>query len=133
MFKNVQRIFTDKVNETVNKITYFKDKFPYEKRLEEATRIIEKYPNRVPIIVERGNHNVKQIDRKKYLVPRDLSMGQFMHIIRERIKLPSHESIYLFIGGSLPPTSALIEQIYEKHKDTDNFLYVTYCAESTFG
>ena len=44
----------------------FRMKFSFEKRLEEASRIIEKYPERVPIICERITPNIPEIDRKKY-------------------------------------------------------------------
>jgi GABA(A) receptor-associated protein len=34
---------------------------------------------------------------------------------------------------TLPPTAALMSQVYKEHKDEDGFLYVTYSGESTFG
>ena len=43
----------------------FKDKHTFEKRLEESCRIMEKYPDRVPIICERLTRKAPEIDRKK--------------------------------------------------------------------
>jgi len=40
---------------------------------------------------------------------------------------------FLFVEDVLPPSSALMSQIYEKHKDSDGFLYITYSGENTFG
>lgn len=44
----------------------------YEKRCSESRRILSKYPDRVPVIVER-NHRAKnslpEIEKKKFLVP----------------------------------------------------------------
>lgn len=133
IMKAVSKMFGDKINETFNKDIGFKEKFPLNKRFDESSKILCKYPNRIPIIVERGNQNIKQIDRKKYLVPKDLTVGQFIFVIRERMKLDSSQSIYIFVNDCIPIPSALIIEIYDKHKDEDNFLYITYCAESTFG
>lgn len=60
-------------------------------------------------------------------------MGQFVYVIRKRLKLPPEKAIYLFVHNSIPPTGALIAQIYKEQKDLDGFLYVKYAAESTFG
>ena len=46
----------------------FKQKFSFQKRLEESNRIIDKYPDRVPIIVERASNtsDIPVIDKQKY-------------------------------------------------------------------
>ncbi len=111
----------------------FKDKYSFEKRLNESTSIISKYPNRIPIIVERFNHSLPEIDRKKYLAPSDLSVGNFLYVIRKRIKLNAEKSLYLFFNDKLLPVNTLLEAAYDKHKDDDGFLYIKYCEESTFG
>lgn len=113
----------------------FKDTNTFEKRCEESARIRKKYPTRIPVIVEKDlrEKSLPQISRKKYLVPQDLSVGEFMFVIRKRIKLAPEKSIYLFINGSLQNTSANLCQVYEEHKDKDGFLYILYYGESTFG
>ena len=113
----------------------FKDTNTFEKRCEESSRIRKKYPTRIPVIVEKDlrEKSLPQISRKKYLVPQDLSVGEFMFVIRKRIKLAPEKSIYLFIDGSLQNTSANLCQVYEEHKDKDGFLYILYYGESTFG
>ncbi len=112
----------------------FKDKKTFEERKTESERIMIKYPNRVPVVCERATTDAPKIDRSKYLVPVDITMGEFMFIIRKRLKLPPEESIYLFVGNdAMAPVASLISQVYEKHHDTDGFLYVKYSKESTFG
>ncbi len=49
------------------------------------------------------------------------------------MKLNPEQAIFLFVNDTLPPTAALMSQIYEKNKDEDGFLYVTYSGENTFG
>jgi len=112
----------------------FKTSFPFEKRKDESDRIREKYPDKIPVIVERAyGSSVHEIDKKKYLVPIDLTMGQFIYIVRRRINLPAEQALFLFLGNSIAPTSALMGTTYEKKKDADGFLYITYAGENTFG
>lgn len=112
----------------------FKEKFPLQKRKDEAIRIMKKYPDRIPIIVEKAEGTeVPSIDKNKYLVPNDLTVGQFVYVVRKRIKLAPEQAIYLFVNNTLPPTSALMSQVYKEHKDPDNFIYFVYSGESTFG
>lgn len=115
-------------------MSQFKKQHIFDKRLSESKRIIEKYPTKIPIIVEKQNKSdVPDIDKQKYLVPNDLTMGQFVYVIRKRLKLDSEKAIFIFINNILPPTSAYVQQVYEEHKDDDGFLYVTYSGENSFG
>ena len=44
---------------------------------------------------------------RRYLVPSDLTVGQFVYVIRKRIKLSPEKAIFIFAAGVLPPTGAL--------------------------
>jgi GABA(A) receptor-associated protein len=70
--------------------------------------------------------DIATIDKKKYLVPADLTVGQFVYVIRKRIKLSPEKAIFIFVDEVLPPTAALMSSIYAEHKDEDGFLYITY-------
>lgn len=70
--------------------------------------------------------DIATIDKKKYLVPADLTVGQFVYVIRKRIKLSPEKAIFIFVDEVLPPTAALMSSIYDEHKDEDGFLYITY-------
>ena len=112
----------------------FKDQFPAKKRAEEAIRIKKKHPDRIPVIVEKDKgSNIKDLDKKKYLVPTDLTIGQFVYVIRKRIKLEPEQAIYLFINNNLPPTSKLMSQIYKENAESCGFLFCTYAGENAFG
>ena len=79
-----------------------------EKRQAEAQRIRSKYPDRIPVICEKADRSdIPDIDKKKYLVPSDLTVGQFVYVIRKRIKLSPEKAIFIFINNVLPPTGRL--------------------------
>ena len=115
----------------------FKSEISFEKRLEESIRVRTKYPDRIPIICEKIegiiNSEIPTIDKKKYLVPIDLTMSQFLFVIRNRIKLAPEKAIFLFASGTIPASSTTVSQIYESKKDKDGFLYIEYSGENTFG
>jgi GABA(A) receptor-associated protein len=112
----------------------YKKNFTLKKRSDESFRIKKKYPDRIPVIVEKAsNTEIDDIDKKKYLVPSDLTVGQFVYVIRKRIQLLPEQAIYLFVNNTLPPTSSLMSQIYKEHSDEDGFLYCLFSGESVFG
>lgn len=114
--------------------TSFREVHTFEKRRSEAERIRAKYPDRIPVIVEKKEGSpIPTLDKKKYLVPADITVGQFIYVIRKRIKLSPEEAIFLFVNNTLPPTGSLMSEIYKEHKDEDLFLYSIYCKEQNFG
>lgn len=44
------------------------------------------------------------VDHRRYLVPADLTVGQFVYVIRKRIKLSAEKAIFIFVDNVLPPT-----------------------------
>jgi len=61
----------------------YKEEHPFEKRRAEGEKIRRKYPDRVPVIVEKSpKARIGDLDKKKYLVPSDLTVGQFYFLIR---------------------------------------------------
>ena len=106
-----------------------------EERIEESTNVIKKYPNRIPVIVEKSDKckDLKEIDKNKYLVPDDLTFGQFIFVIRKRLKLTPDKALFVFINNKLITTHALMSQVYNDEKEEDNFLYIHYSSENTFG
>lgn len=115
-------------------MTPFKERHPFENRKKEAERIQKKYPDRIPIIAELNpNSGLPPLDKCKYLVPIDITCGQFAYVIRNRIRLTPEQAIFLFINNTIPPTSTVMSELYKEHKDQDGFLYFLVSGEQTFG
>ncbi|XP_068695975.1 gamma-aminobutyric acid receptor-associated protein-like 2 [Montipora capricornis] len=112
----------------------FKEEHSLESRCHESAKIRSKYPDRIPVVVEKApKSSIQDIDKRKFLVPSDLTVAQFMYIIRKRIQLPPEKAMFLFVNKVLPTTSSTMGAIYEEHKDEDGFLYIAYSGENTFG
>ena len=112
----------------------FKKNTTFDNRKSESSRILEKYPDRIPIIVLKNNTcDLPTIDKHKYLVPKDMSFSQFIFVIRKRIQLDPSQSLFTVINGKLVNGSTNVDIIYNDLKDKDGFLYVVYTSENTFG
>ena len=96
---------------------------------------MRKYPDKVPVICEKNFRQVglPDIDKKKYLVPLNITVGQFIYIIRQRLHLRPEEALFLFVNGVIPSSNKFIGEIYDHYKDADGFLYIVYAKENTFG
>jgi GABA(A) receptor-associated protein len=113
----------------------FKNQYSFDKRVLESKRIITRFPNRIPIICEKSKNqtSLPALNKVKYLVPADLTIGQFICVIRNRMKLSSQVAIFLTIEGYIPPSLSLIGELYQTSKYADGFLYIEYSSENTFG
>ncbi|KAF7708295.1 hypothetical protein HF521_017352 [Silurus meridionalis] len=107
---------------------------PYDVRRLEGERVRAKHPDKIPIIVERASRSrAPELDKKKYLVPSDLTVGQLCFLIRQRISMRPEEALFFFVKNSLPPSSSPLSVVYEEHHEEDLFLYMTYSNESVYG
>jgi GABA(A) receptor-associated protein len=113
----------------------FKEDHLFEKRSAEAQRILIKYKDRVPVIVEvsHGQENDLILDKKKYLIPYGLTVGQFLYVIRKRIKLEPEKALFVFFNNELPASTSTMGSVYKMYKDKDSFMYAVISLESTFG
>ena len=68
------------------------------------------HPDRIPVICERDesctDKDLEQIEKTKYLVPLDISLGQLVFVVRKKISLPPSKALTLFVDGNIPPTAA---------------------------
>ena len=105
----------------------------FEERTNESQKVIGKYPERIPVVVEPLNIDTVKIDKNKFIVSKDMTFGQLIYIIRKRIKVDSSVALFFSVNGNLCTGNSDILSIYEEYKNEDNFLYVKYTTENTFG
>jgi GABA(A) receptor-associated protein len=114
----------------------FKEQNPdLNERKSNSSKIKEKYPDRIPIICEKDpSSKIKSVDKNKYLVPNNFTVSQFSIIIRKRLELSRDSALFLLVSGKHSITGdSSINEIYEKYKDEDGFLYITYTSELSWG
>ncbi len=104
----------------------------FETRSEESVRIMKKYPDRIPVIVEAGK-GIQIMDKCKFLVPKDLSCSQFMHVLRKKISIKDSEAVFIFVDNTMPRDSSTMMEIYQQHKEACGFLFMVISREETFG
>ena len=115
-------------------VNQFKEKYSIEKRKNESDKVSQKYKDRSPIIVQRHHSSdLPNVDKCKYLVPKDMTSGQFLFVIRKRIKIDSSKALFIMVDNNMVTGSSNLSIVYADDQDDDGFLYVTYTTENTFG
>jgi GABA(A) receptor-associated protein len=102
---------------------------PQQKR-DDVLRLLKRYPDKIPVYVEGEN-----ISQNKFLVPYDITVAQFLYMLREKVLLTPNESIFVFFGTrkQIMPSNMIIREIYDILKDDDDMLYAFYAKENVFG
>jgi GABA(A) receptor-associated protein len=112
---------------------HFLKNFTLQEQRNEAKRLLAKYPKRVPVILQACEGCNLKIDKHKFLVPKDLTLGEFLMVVRKRTKLKPEEALFVFVNNRIPRNTALVRKIYEEEKSDNLFLMVRFATENTFG
>lgn len=101
----------------------------------DALYVLRKYPTKVPVMVQKDIRCtlIADLPKRKFIVPKDLQISDFLYYIRRQLQVPEFESIFIFVNDSLPSLNHTIGMLYEEEKDNDGFLYLYFTTESTFG
>ena len=98
-----------------------------------SEEILKLHNNKVPIIINLPDNSSIELDKLKYIVPKDITIQQLHCILTKYIKKNKKQSVILFINNTMPISSQSIGNIYNQFKDKDGFLYITLRKENTFG
>ncbi len=81
-----------------------------------------KYPDRIPVYVKRKeNSDIDEVPKPKYLVPKEMTMGNMIYVIRKNIKLTSEKAMFVFIDNKLVPVSQTMGELYNQKKTPMDF------------
>jgi len=113
----------------------YRKNVPFDERKLKASLILKQHPERIPVVVECSEtlQAIHPLKKNKFIVPHDLTLAQFMFVIRKHMKLEPEYAIFVFINNRLHPTTTPIGIIYAQEKDEDGFMYLDVFQESTFG
>ena len=100
-----------------------------------SQNILEKYPDKVPIILEKDPTNkIQEFKKTKFLSERKYTVSEFTQKIRSEMKLPEEEALFLSVKGKYSISGQkIMENIYNTYKDEDGFLYIMYTSELIYG
>ena len=83
----------------------FKEENCFEKRKLESERVRRKYPDRIPVVVEKlQKSQLPSLKNSRFLVESDSTIAQFLYTIRRRLMehdLRPTESVFFFIDETL--------------------------------
>lgn len=107
----------------------------FEERLSESRQILLKYPDRICIYVEKAKSCklLSDLKKKKYLVPSNITMAQFIFVIRSKINVSNKTALFFHINNKSISSNSLMSELNDKYKDQDGFLYIKYTGENCFG
>ena len=98
-----------------------------------------RYPDRVPIVMHKTDKSsqdveIGELDKKKYLVPHTMQLGEFLAIIRRKLHLSASIALFVFIesSGICPTVTDNMKDLYDRHA-VNGKLHLTYSGESAFG
>lgn len=143
---NLKKIIKNTISEQVEKISNYSKidikyvNYPFihafqdqdfEERKKSSEIIMKKHPESIPIIVDCKS-NI-ELNKKKYIVPKNLNMSQFMSTIRKKINIDSSQSIFLLCNNTMISNNQIVINVYNKHHHEDGFLYIILTLENVFG
>lgn len=113
----------------------YKAQNPLEKRKSELAVIMKNWPDRIPIILEKDPRSeLECIPKNKFLCPYDYSVQKFLTSIRIKVNLPKDVALFIFVNGNdLVTGDATMKEIYDKKKDEDGYIYMTYSNHPVLG
>jgi hypothetical protein len=99
--------------------------------------ILNKYPDRIPIVLFSKTY-IKG-NPLKFIVPYELTITQFMVLLRTKIELKPEEAIFIFVKDTetgqdiMLQSSLTMDSLYSKYKDKEQLLNLFFEKEAVFG
>ena len=64
--------------------------------MKNASYLIDKHPGRIPVIItKKVCDTLNDLDKNKYLIPKDMVFWQFLYTLRKRLQLPANKALFV--------------------------------------
>jgi hypothetical protein len=94
------------------------------------SKVLKRYPDRVPVII---TGDAIDLQKRKFLVPKDAPFAALMHTIRKGETLKPWEGLYFHVNNKLVPSTCSMGDIYNREKEDGPMLQVNVSRENVFG
>jgi len=119
---------------------HFKENTTLRDRIRNSSVVIDKYyPNKVPVVIQKLPREtyLPELKKNKFLIPGNMTHSSFLLYLRGVLTTEISPNTALFLStdkGNMMCSGDMMLNIYQNHSDKqDNFLYLFYCSENTFG
>lgn len=99
-----------------------------------TTILPQKFHDRVPTVLNDTTGDILNSEKGRFLLNKDVTLGQFMSMLRKKNKIAPHEAIFVYCNNVLPKSNTSMIDLWVDYQDVeDNILYLTCSKENTFG
>ena len=98
----------------------------------ESESIRKLHPDKIPIILSTDKDG-PVLKNNKFLVPLELTVGHFIHVVRKRLKIDSTVGLFFIINNQLVACSKTMYDIDKEYRNDNGFVYGNIVFEKTFG
>jgi len=119
---------------------HFKQNTNLRDRIRNSSVVIDKYyPDKVPVVIQKLAREtyLPELKKHKFLIPGNMTYSSFLIYLRGILTTTLCPSTAIFLtteGGHMMCANEQMLNVYQDHSDKqDNFLYLFYCSENTFG
>ena len=109
---------------------YFSNEFFEFNEEKQKNKIL--FWNKIPLEISltknaKKAYKIKKLDKTKYLLPLDFTMGQFSYFLKKKLNIDQNDNLFfLLVNGKVScPYEMNLKDIYDKYKKEDNILYLT--------
>jgi GABA(A) receptor-associated protein len=100
--------------------------------MDEIQKLLIKHPDRIPVIIKcRGNRIDDELKKRKYLVPRTLTISEFM--LKLHPCLPARKNRALFLFSEKNNVLLCGSQSIGALETTNGAVVLVLCEENAFG
>lgn len=103
------------------------------RRIRTRQRMMLRHPDTIPVEVILDKSCDFELPQRKLMVRKDMTVGEFISLLRLKMKLKPEEATFILMNNTIPKISASMSDMYEEHMDEAQVLSCVICKENTFG
>ena len=102
--------------------------------LEEGKKFLKQVPGKITVVFEEASNGLKKGIKTIKYINKDLRFPQFISQFQKKLHLKSEDALFFLVKGKNALVGNLtFQEIYNKFKDKDGLLYITYARELVWG